>query len=173
MPSLTIILPILNNVTHCLHVWPLWTEERSGELSCCFVFIWARRGWRPRLSGGDIHLIPLPQWRLQNNVQIIKDKGWIVIPGNTRPAEILPTPGTWPGQQSYQPFVCIHYPHAIHIYNTSTHLYIYISTHLHNYISTYLSAKCCIIDVVELNLLSIYQHKQKHLDISSQENMTS
>ena len=41
-----ILLFILNIVRHCLHVW---TEERSGELSCCFVFIWARRGWRPEI----------------------------------------------------------------------------------------------------------------------------
>ena len=142
-----ILLSILNIVKHCLHVW---TEERSGELSCCFVFIWARRGWRLRLSGGDIHLIPLPQWRLQNNVQIIKDKGWIVIPATPALPRSSPHPaaGTWPGPAIIST-ICLHPTPS-----RRTHLHIYISIYLHIYISTYLSAKCCLIDVVELNLLS-------------------
>ena len=127
---MTILLSILNIVKSNIVYMSGHSgqaEERSGELSCCFVFIWARRGWRPRLSGGDIHLIPLPQWRLQNNVQIIKDKGWIVIPGNTRPAEILPTPGTWPGPAIIST-ICLHPlpSRHTHLHNTSTHLYIYI-----------------------------------------------
>ena len=122
-----------------------------------------------RLSGGDIHLIPLPQWRLQNNVQIIKDKGWIVIPATPALPRSSPHPaaGTWPGPAIIST-ICLHPTPS-----RRTHLHIYISIYLHIYISTYLSAKCCLIDVVELNLLFIYQHKQKHLDISSQENMTS
>ena len=121
-----IFLSILKIVKHCLHVW---TEERSGELSCCFVFIWARRGWRLRLSGGDIHLIPLPQWRLQNNVQIIKDKGWIVIPATPALPRSSPHPaaGTWPGPAIIST-ICLHPTPS-----RRTHLHIYISTHLYIY----------------------------------------